>query len=316
MNAVLHIVEREAPADHGMSEGVTRIRPLPGVGGFDETIVVPTRDGTAAPIYLQEFSSGRWFEICHLPCRIGRDSRCELTLAYSGVSRHHATISRNDGETVLTNLASRNGLWVNGRRRDHAVLASADEISLGDVHLRVFLERPWGIAGTDLHTSEASRALGAAHNAISPPDAVMPVVAAVTTAFLAAVGLMLYLSTDPQEPRRGAPAIPPNAEVTVRQSVDGSVHYANPVPMPATNAADMAPQRRAYVQALALVDAHMRDPEPTGSRGRALLRSDAVPAPVDAALAAPGATAPILAVANPLRPVNQPVITYWPETEQ
>jgi pSer/pThr/pTyr-binding forkhead associated (FHA) protein len=68
--------------------------------------------------------------------RIGRSVSADYFLDDSTVSRRHALIIRQDGETVLLNDGSLNGTWHNGRRVERAVLRDGDYIDLGSVQLR------------------------------------------------------------------------------------------------------------------------------------------------------------------------------------
>jgi len=63
--------------------------------------------------------------------RIGRGEDCTVTLAGSDVSRHHALIRVEGPHRVLTDLKSRNGTWVNGRRVRSVVLAEGDVVRIG-----------------------------------------------------------------------------------------------------------------------------------------------------------------------------------------
>jgi Protein of unknown function (DUF3662)/FHA domain len=62
---------------------------------------------------------------------IGRSRDCELVLDDPNVSRRHAELRRQEGAWIVADLGSTNGVKVNGRRVDHAVLGPGDEITLG-----------------------------------------------------------------------------------------------------------------------------------------------------------------------------------------
>jgi pSer/pThr/pTyr-binding forkhead associated (FHA) protein len=67
---------------------------------------------------------------------IGRASECQVSLASSTVSRHHARIRIAEGEARLEDLGSKNGTLLNGARIDHsAPLRDGDEIRLGAIDL-------------------------------------------------------------------------------------------------------------------------------------------------------------------------------------
>ena len=62
---------------------------------------------------------------------IGRDEDCALVLAGSEVSRRHAVIRLEGRLPVLSDLESRNGTFVNGRRASAIVLESGDVVRIG-----------------------------------------------------------------------------------------------------------------------------------------------------------------------------------------
>lgn len=69
---------------------------------------------------------------------IGRDAEASLCLDVSGVSRKHARLTvGDDAEVRLTDLGSRNGSFVNGRRVESTALREGDELRFGPVVLRL-----------------------------------------------------------------------------------------------------------------------------------------------------------------------------------
>ena len=72
--------------------------------------------------------------------RIGRGQHNDLVLRNDSVSGNHCTLSRNrQGEWVLTDLKSGNGLIVNGSQVKESVLRQGDLIELGDLKMRFLL---------------------------------------------------------------------------------------------------------------------------------------------------------------------------------
>jgi len=67
---------------------------------------------------------------------IGRDESSELRVVDEFVSRHHAILFRNGGATLIVDLKSRNGTYVNGKRVKKHVLINNDIVSLGDHRLK------------------------------------------------------------------------------------------------------------------------------------------------------------------------------------
>jgi hypothetical protein len=62
---------------------------------------------------------------------LGRSRECDMVIDDPNVSRRHAELRRQDDTWIVTDLGSTNGVKVNGRRVEHAVLKPGDEITLG-----------------------------------------------------------------------------------------------------------------------------------------------------------------------------------------
>jgi pSer/pThr/pTyr-binding forkhead associated (FHA) protein len=71
---------------------------------------------------------------------LGRHEECDLQLVDALVSKQHARITRIDGAYRVVDLASRNGVFVNGARvQGDAPLRANDRLAIGD---HVFLFDP------------------------------------------------------------------------------------------------------------------------------------------------------------------------------
>ena len=64
---------------------------------------------------------------------IGRDQNCGLTIDSPTLSRHHAKVARKWGGFVVTDLDSKNKLFVNGEKSREKTIHDGDEIVFGDV---------------------------------------------------------------------------------------------------------------------------------------------------------------------------------------
>ena len=64
---------------------------------------------------------------------IGRSKAADVTVDSPELSRHHVVLERDGHETVVTDLDSRNGLYLNGIRIHACVLRAGDAIQLGNV---------------------------------------------------------------------------------------------------------------------------------------------------------------------------------------
>jgi len=62
---------------------------------------------------------------------VGRGFEADVRLADATVSRLHGVLSLENGDTVIEDLASRNGIFINGRRTKRAALRDGDTIDFG-----------------------------------------------------------------------------------------------------------------------------------------------------------------------------------------
>ena len=76
---------------------------------------------------------------------IGRDSRCDLLIEDTSVSRWHARLERAVGRWILTDLGSTNGTRLNGWRVHHPVpVQPGDQVSFGSARFVVRADRQGG----------------------------------------------------------------------------------------------------------------------------------------------------------------------------
>ena len=80
-------------------------------------------------------NKGTVFELSGEPVTVGRDHGCEIHLPDEKVSRRHARVACEDGQWAISDLDSRNGVAVNGRKVAHQTLASLDEIDFGNIRV-------------------------------------------------------------------------------------------------------------------------------------------------------------------------------------
>jgi hypothetical protein len=71
---------------------------------------------------------------------VGRSRDCDITLEDPNASRRHAELRNEDGHWIVSDLGSTNGVKVNGRRVQEAVLQPGDELEFGLARLRFELE--------------------------------------------------------------------------------------------------------------------------------------------------------------------------------
>jgi len=102
----------------------------------DELRAGAPRAGARA--FLDLYSDGKVLrrnEIRSVPFSIGRAPGNGLVIDEQAVSRRHALVDRVDGQYVIEDLNSRNGVVVNGRKRETALLKSGDIINIGHARL-------------------------------------------------------------------------------------------------------------------------------------------------------------------------------------
>ncbi len=71
---------------------------------------------------------------------IGRRSRCDIVLDLPNVSSKHCELEYVDGHWRIRDLASRNGIKVNGERHDLKWLFPGDQISIAKNHFIIQYE--------------------------------------------------------------------------------------------------------------------------------------------------------------------------------
>lgn len=75
-------------------------------------------------------------EVITLPATIGRAADNTLVLTSEMISRHHATLTRENGQIVVIDSSS-NGTFVNGARQQRALLAGGESVQIGPYTLSV-----------------------------------------------------------------------------------------------------------------------------------------------------------------------------------
>lgn len=86
-------------------------------------------------IVIKGADEGKQFELDGAQTRVGREAGNDIRLHDTEVSRRHAEFRLADGGCVVADLSSVNGTFVNGRRVPEAVLASGDQIQVGQTVL-------------------------------------------------------------------------------------------------------------------------------------------------------------------------------------
>ena len=86
---------------------------------------------------------------------IGRQSTNDISIADRLVSKRHAVVGRVKGQTVVKDLGSRNGTFVNGDKVEKAILYSGDRLKIGGARLRFFRKEERGKPSSDRTSAES-----------------------------------------------------------------------------------------------------------------------------------------------------------------
>lgn len=95
-------------------------------------------EGTALLISTRGAVSGSRYLLDEDKVTVGRDSRADILLDDSTVSRSHAVFIRANGVFTVVDSGSLNGTYVNRRRVERAQLKNGDEIMIGKFRLVFF----------------------------------------------------------------------------------------------------------------------------------------------------------------------------------
>lgn len=128
----------------------------------------PEQDAAAPAARARVLFQGKDAEIIPLAgvMRLGRAEDVEIVLSDPGISRQHATIQRTPGGCQVTDLRSRAGSLVNGRRFEKHHLVIGDQLQLGPFFFRFdgqALERTTGLAGVEIEARGIQRSAGPIH---------------------------------------------------------------------------------------------------------------------------------------------------------
>lgn len=133
----------ELAREHARNERYTLLGPITVGLSADRKLVRSTfeisaevddnADAIAGYLVLPD---GRRVGVTSEPVTIGRMPDCVIALSDPNVSRHHAEVSREGGEVIVTDLGSTNGTKVNGAPVRHRQLSDGDVVTVGRTALR------------------------------------------------------------------------------------------------------------------------------------------------------------------------------------
>jgi len=75
---------------------------------------------------------GTEYPLTHFPLRIGREVNADIHLDSPTVSKNHARIINAMGDIVLSDMGSRNGIFVNNIRVREWLLRDGDSVRIGE----------------------------------------------------------------------------------------------------------------------------------------------------------------------------------------
>lgn len=79
--------------------------------------------------------AGSVFAITGTSTTLGRNRDCDIVLDDVTVSRHHATVRREEDGYVISDTGSLNGIYVNQQPTEQNALADGDEVWIGKFRL-------------------------------------------------------------------------------------------------------------------------------------------------------------------------------------
>jgi pSer/pThr/pTyr-binding forkhead associated (FHA) protein len=86
---------------------------------------------------------------------LGRDRACEVCLDSSRVSRRHCCLAFGNGEVLVRDLCSTNGIRINGRRLEAGRLRTGDVLGIAHLRFRlVFLDQTEGLGSKETHRNK------------------------------------------------------------------------------------------------------------------------------------------------------------------
>jgi len=107
---------------------------------------VPEVEWTASAMLVVKRgpNAGFRFPLHQAVTSAGRDPRSDIFLDDVTVSRRHAEFRLERGELQLVDIDSLNGVYVNGKPIDSAVLTNGDEIQIGKFRLALSIQPATG----------------------------------------------------------------------------------------------------------------------------------------------------------------------------
>jgi hypothetical protein len=137
------------------------------------------------PVRLVALDEGPDITLDRTMVVVGRHPACDTRLDSLRVSRHHCCMTQENGEVVVRDLGSTNGIRINGQRVEIGRLRSGDELSIAHIRYRLengqaheaTIAEPAGLAAYPARIEDRGAA-PAAMPPIPPPPHLAPPIAA------------------------------------------------------------------------------------------------------------------------------------------
>jgi pSer/pThr/pTyr-binding forkhead associated (FHA) protein len=140
-----------SPSDKNNDEDVTSTQrfaedliddPKEGLDEEELSAIAALPAGSALLIVKRGPSDGSRFLLDVDLTTAGRHPNAEIFLDDVTVSRKHAEFRRSEGRFSVTDLASLNGTYLNGKRVDSSLLTDGDEVQVGKFKLTFYSAQP------------------------------------------------------------------------------------------------------------------------------------------------------------------------------
>lgn len=80
---------------------------------------------------------GKSIKVSDTPFTIGRGEDADLSLSDDSISRIHSTIIYENGKLYITDMESKNGTYLNGKRIMKEEMKNGDILRIGDTTIKV-----------------------------------------------------------------------------------------------------------------------------------------------------------------------------------
>jgi len=95
---------------------------------------LPPREEPPYGFLIRQGENAEHHGIMAFPLRIGRSSKNDLCIDDPSISRRHAEIRRDqDGQTLIVDMESLNGIYINNKKTGKCILHEGDRIEIGDI---------------------------------------------------------------------------------------------------------------------------------------------------------------------------------------